>query len=220
MGQTRNGASSHKTGTTHESENEQTMADEEAGTVLLGFLKSLRQSYEDAVDEKASEPLDQHFNYNKKEPKRAPATILDTRSLPATTKHRTEKQRSSFGGMVKRSHSTISRSHSPQGSMMNARDLSSTVSQFINSKAGRRSQRPASVTDTSSGNSSSQPAEFSSSLEDSSDKTDPSSSEESEKEDRAEIRRRSKGPPRKRLKAFTAENLIAHSKRMSEGTNG
>ena len=31
---------------------DQPMPDEEAGTVLLGFLNSLRQSYEDAVDEK------------------------------------------------------------------------------------------------------------------------------------------------------------------------
>ena len=93
--------------------------------------------------------------------------------------------------------------------------------------------RPASVTDAStlsrsetSSGTSSQPNESASSLDDSdskSDKTDhSSSSEESEKD--CPIPRRSKGPPRKRIKSlkdvqeFTTENVMEHSKRMKYTT--
>ena len=68
-------------------------------------------------------------------------------------------------------------------------------------------------------------------MEDSSDKTDPSddssdkSDQSSSEEEKYEIDeeppiRSSKGPPRKRLKgAFTKENLMVHSRRMSEGND-
>jgi len=197
--------------------NEQPMADEEAGTVLLGFLNSLRQSYEDAIEEKAGKPVVEHPKKSKTEPTIAPKTTKGLSSSSTSIKQNEDKPRSTVKGGVKRSQVSISNHRSPQSDEQAGNNLSSVVSQFMTSSAARRSLRPASVTDTSSGNSSSQHAEFSSSIEDSSDKTDPSSSEESEKDDRTQRRRNSKGPPRKRLKSFTAENLIAHSKRMSEG---
>lgn len=204
-------------GTKKGDRNEQPMADEEAGTVLLGFLNSLRQSYEDAIEEKAGEPVVEHSKKNKTEPTITPKTTKGMASSSTAIKQNQLKPRSNVKGGVKRSHVSISNHRSPQIDEQAGNNLSSVVSQFMTSSAARRSLRPASVTDASSGNSSSQHAEFSSSLEDSSDKTDPSSSEESEKDDRTQRRRNSKGPPRKRLKSFTAENLIAHSKRMSEG---
>jgi hypothetical protein len=201
--------------TKNECGNDQPMADEEAGTVLLGFLNSLRQSYEDAVEEKIGEPVDEQFTK-----KKTTESKVSPRKSSTAVNDKAEPPRSNIYGGVKRSQGNISNSSkSPKEDNRNGQNLSSAVSKFMTSKMGRRSQRPASVTDASSGNSSSQQAEFSSSLEDSSDKTDPSSSEESEKEEQTQWRRASKGPPRKRLKSFTAENLIAHGKRMSEGAD-
>ncbi len=196
-------------------ESEQPMPDEEAGTVLLGFLNSLRQSYEDAVERKSGDanverPLRENENDRLTTP---PESIHKDAELSSVIRDvRSETKRRG----TKRSPNRNSDLRSPQDG--DARYLSTAVSQFISNKGGRRSQRPASVTDISSGNSSFQQGEFSSSLEDSSDKTDPSSSEESDKEDPSQIRWQSKGPPRKRVKSFTVENLLAHSKRMSENS--
>lgn len=205
----------HREETTFEDrESEQPMPDEEAGTVLLGFLNSLRQSYEDAMEKKND---DSKVDC----PKSSIVTTEPTREAKNSTKDSPNltsiirnRQTETYKRGSKRSPERISPNNDPQDEP--GRSLSTAVSRFISTKGSHRSQRPASVTDVSSGNSSSHQGEFSSSIEDSSDKTDPSSSEESEKEDPARKRWQSKGPPRKRVKSFTEENLIAHSKRMSE----
>lgn len=208
-----------------EKDSDKAMDEQEAGTVLLGFLNSLRQSYEDAVEDKAAEaPL---------KTKKHKRTVTETRQdNPCTNKSTQEVDKTpddtpdSDNNPQDRSSSAISSSSDED----KGRNISRAVSQFMSSARGRK--RPASVTDVSSGNSSSQPTEFSSSLEDSSDKTEPSedssektdqSSSEEEKEDKddeVKDRPRSRGPPRKRIKgAFTQENLLVHSRRMSEKDN-
>lgn len=190
-------------------------ADEEAGTILLGFINSLRQSYEEAVEEKAVlSTVPNAMSGHTQQTKEAVSNLQETeKRSPETTKAKTQKK--------KRSRQT--------GLPTKIPDLSSIP---ISTASWKRHDRPASVTDTSalsrsetSSGTSSQPNEFSSSIEDSdskSDKTDPSSSEESEKECTAN--KRNKGPPRKRMKTskskkvneFTAKNLLEHSKRMSK----
>lgn len=195
------------TPTKKEERGDQPMPDEEAGTVLLGFLNSLRQSYEDAIDDKAGKAATVQ-DYSKP-PNPAQPKQVSQLSAPMVIG---ADEKSRVG--TKRKQAKISDSNPLQD---DDRKRVSTPSGFMVSNVGRRTHRPASVTDTSSGNSSSQQAEFSSSLEDSSDKTDPSSSEESDKEaPRQEKRNLSRGPPRKRLKVFTEENLKAHSRRTRE----
>lgn len=193
------------------SENEQPMPDEEAGTVLLGFLNSLRQSFEDAVEKKSIG--DREVETNK------PATSTTENSKPSSVTPTSIMKDRPVDWKKKGSKRSPERMPDDNGQRDTMNTLSNAVSQFISAKAGRRSQRPPSVTDVSSGNSSTQHGELSSSLEDSSDKTDPSSSEESEKEDPTRKRWQSKGPPRKRAKLFTEKNLIEHSKRMNESGN-
>lgn len=193
-------------------ENEQPMPDEEAGTVLLGFLNSLRQSFEDAVERKSNG--DRGVANDKTESTTAVESSKPSSITPTSIMKDRRVDWKKKG--TKRSPESNAKDNG-QSDTMNT--LSTAVSQYIAAKGGRRSQRPPSVTDVSSGNSSTQHGELSSSLEDSSDKTDPSSSEESEKEDPARKRWHSKGPPRKRVKLFTEKNLIEHSKRMNENGN-
>lgn len=226
------------------SESAQT-ADEEAGTILLGFLNSLRRSYEDAVEEKSpnqgtENTVDQKSGEDSSAPQRQgnEAPAWSHLSQPQS-KHSPKKALIERSGSVEK-RSKRSRDERPQDEEDMHQSCDDSEAGIASSSPAVRSlhqsppprthsTRPASVTDTStlsrsetsSGASSSQPAESSSSLEDSdskSDKTDPSSSEESEKEP---AMRTSKGPPRKRLKSsrkqqFTAENLKKHRKRMSE----
>jgi hypothetical protein len=204
--------------------------EEEAGTVLLGFLNSLRQSYEDAVENKGSDASDQppRSSRTKSMVKKPSSVGPDKSSGPARRppevdmtpddKRADQKLRVQY-----------SKAHSSSSDDDRDRNLSTAVSQFMSSNGGQK--RPASVTDISSGNSSSQPTEFLSSLEDSSDKTEPSddssdktdqSSSEEEKDEKYDEQPApsSKGPPRKRLKgAFTKENLMVHSRRMSKSSN-
>jgi len=195
-----------------ESVGEQPMPDEEAGTVLLGFLNSLRQSYEDAVDDKTTDSgkAPHHAEVGKTKQHAKAKKLSSLSESPALVVD--DQDRAKRRG-VKRPQTKFSIRNSRQGE---DKQRLATAG-FMTSNDGRRSQRPASVTDTSSGNSSSQHAEFSSSLEDSSDKTDPSSSEDSDKETAPEeIHKRSRGPPRKRLKSLTKENVRAHTQRANE----
>jgi hypothetical protein len=208
---------------------EKSMDDEEAGTVLLGFLNSLRQSYEDAVEKKTIGCSDEPSKNDSAKSIVTEPTPASSEKPSRTTRRPPEVDMTPDDERVDRKvqehNSELHLSEEDRGS----RNLSTAVSQFMSSNAGRR--HPASVTDVSSGNSSSQPTEVLSSLEDSSDKTDPSddssdkSDQSSSEEEKYEIDeeppiRSSKGPPRKRLKgAFTKENLMVHSRRMSEGND-
>ena len=206
---------------------EKSMDDEEAGTVLLGFLNSLRQSYEDAVEKKAVDSSDLRFKNEGVTVKKPTAASVDAKPSEAIRRPPEVDMTPDDERADRKVQEHYSERHASEENR--GRNLSTAVSQFMSSNAGRR--RPASVTDVSSGNSSSQPTEVSSSLEDSSDKTEPSddssdkSDQSSSEEEKYEVdeeppTRSSKGPPRKRLKgAFTKENLMVHSRRMSEGNN-
>lgn len=186
--------------------------DEEAGTILLGFLNSLRGSYEDAVGDKGS------------------TGDLSSSSQKDSEKRKKSKKRGKYSGVDKAAKQAAAKSTSVAPTTEGMSDSKEypkpsgrmdSLTRFHNSKR----KKPASVTETSSG-SASQPSteQSSSSLKDSDSKSDKteqnsSSSDEYDNED-AVKQERSKGPPRKRLKGFhkanefTRENLLEHSKRM------
>ena len=222
--------------------NKQVTADEEDGTILLGFLKSLRQSYEDAVEDRQVLPAKNKLAGGKSE-RREPVKPIPSNSNASKelekTKSNTRTQSSK--GLSNISNSTKRNGKRPLDDRLRNEQCQqdniqiTSAHRFQTTAAStHRTLRPASVTDTStlsrsetSSGTSSQPAEDSSSLEDSdskSDKTDPSSSEESEKD--CTLNKVRKGPPRKRLKAseavkeFTTQNLMEHSKRMNEEFQG
>jgi hypothetical protein len=204
------------------------MDDAEAGTVLLGFLNSLRQSYEDAVEKKASDESRPPSRNRKSKAKKLTST--DSEKSSGSVRRPPEVDMTPDDTRANRQvQQKYSKTISSSSDEDRDRNLSSAVSQFMSSNAGRK--RPASITDVSSGNSSSQPTEFLSSLEDSSDKTEPSddssdktdqssSEEEKDEKDEEPKSRSSRSPPRKRMKgAFTQENLMVHSRRMDEGND-
>jgi hypothetical protein len=202
-------------------------AEEEAGTILVGFLNSLRQSFEDAVEEKTIPP-ESKMDITNDGNRHAPVLQSERHSISISSKppeSKSSTKSSSLGG--KRSRGQRSSSEAQGGVGLHI----TSAPRFPSTASRHRALRPpASVTDTStlsrsetSSGTSSQRNESSSSLEDSdskSDKTDPSSSEESEKD--CSFIRTNKGPPRKRLKAakqvteFTTQNLREHSKRMGQ----
>ena len=212
-----------KTKEAEKSTKEKTPDEEEAGTILLGFLNSLRESYENAVeDEGGSKESKQRSTYDSKS-KNMPAAIPVTESIStvrieSSTVMTELSLDSSNRNLARRNNNNHGHSHVSINSRRQTSDPITSLSHFQTSK---QMVKPASVTETSS-STSSQPTieQSSSSQEDSkSDKMGHSSSEESEKEITAS-RRMSRGPPRKRLKGFhephefTRENLMAHSKRM------
>jgi len=197
--------------------------DEEAGAILLGFLNSLRESFEDAVEAKDG-------NGNKETNKR---NINITRSRKVTAggpkkQSITNVQLESSTVMTEVSSDSSSHindrrnvndNNHPHVSIKSRRQASDPITSLSHFQSSKRKVKPASVTETSSSTSSQPTIEQPSSSDSKSDKMGHSSSEESEKEITAS-RRISKGPPRKRLKGFhephefTRENLMAHSKRM------
>ncbi len=176
--------------------------DQEAGAILLGFLHSLRESFEDAYENKNGKNIP--VVVPKPSAQQGASTVLPKGSSePATHVARSDEEVQS------------------NASKKNRRQKSDPITSLPPFQAAKRKVKPASVTETSS-STSSQPTidKPSSSQEDSnSDKTGSCSSEDSDKEITASVRS-SKGPPRKRLKSlsgpqeFTRENLMAHSKRM------
>jgi len=192
--------------------------DEEAGTILLGFLNSLRESFEDAVGTKDGTSAVKGRNgcNNRKQNNDAintPAEFIQTGNTIEPPTIVTEDVNLSSGH---RSHVNSPNSESVRKIGPNP---ITSLSRFQSSK---RKIKPASVTETSS-STSSQPTndQSSSSQEDyKSNSTGNSSSEESSERGSTTSRHASKGPPRKRLKGlvvnheFTRENLMAHSKRM------
>ena len=194
--------------------------DEEAGAILLGFLNSLRESFEDAVEAKDGHKEIKGRSSDSTEHVRAPDTTesIATVKLESSILSAEVNLDSSTDISERRNENDNDHNHLSIHSRHQTSDPLTSLSHFQSSK---RKVKPPSVTETSS-STSSQPTieQPSSSQEDSkSDKMDHSSSEESEKEMMAS-RRISKGPPRKRLKGFhephefTRENLMAHSKRM------
>jgi hypothetical protein len=189
--------------------------DEEAGTILLGFIKSLRQSYEDAIEENTSMPT--AVNMISKD-----LTKRVQKSESPQKKRSLEGRSSTKITLLADDLPISSESHFPPGNHGSLRPTSVTDTSTLS--------RSEIVTDTStlsrseiSSGASSHPTETSSTIGDSdskSDKTEPSSSEESEKE--CTVSNNKRGPPRKRLKTgkkvkeFTEKNLAEHSKRMSE----
>jgi hypothetical protein len=207
--------------------------DEEAGTILLGFLNSLRESFQDAVESKdgrkiTTEGRNDYDNKNEKYVAANPATDL----IPTDNANNNKEPSTAMTGVSSDLSSRNrgrrnSNNHSSNIRRQNS-DPMTSLSHFQTSKK-RKKIKPASVTETSSSTSShptTEQSSNSSSQEDSkSDKMGNSSSEESSEKESVESstttsRRTSKGPPRKRLKGFheshefTRENLMAHSKRM------
>jgi hypothetical protein len=197
--------------------------DEEAGAILLGFLNSLRESFEDAVEakdgngNKETNKRNSNITRSKKVtaggPKKESITAVQMESSTVMTEVSSD---SSTHITDRRNGNDNDRPHVSIKSRRPASDPITSLSHFQSSK---RKVKPASVTETSSSTSSQPTIEQPSSSDSKSDKMGHSSSEESEKEITAS-RRISKGPPRKRLKGFheshefTRENLMAHSKRM------
>jgi hypothetical protein len=221
-----NGSSA--SGTTVSKQQQGKERDEEAGTILLGFLNSLRGSYEDAVGNKGSNG-DLAAASKKKSSKR---------KGKKSSQYSTDKT----DNVSKKAASEPKRVVAVTGSSSDSQEYlkpssSSRIDSLSRFTSAKRKNKPASVTETSSGTSSHPTTEqSSSSLEDSdskSDKTDQNSSssdeddnDETSKPERSSKRERSKGPPRKRLKGFhnsnefTRANLLEHSKRMDIETDG
>jgi hypothetical protein len=216
--------------------------DEEAGTILWGFLTSLRESYEDAVEQKTSASgntaKNKHALEEKKKRKSSDSNPTESQASskprPAVSTGSSSTASPKVSKFVNRPGKRLFDTRSAGETPQQDRIQSTPAPRFQTTSSSHRTVRPpASVTDTSlsrcetSSGASSQPTESSSSLEDSdskSEKTASSSSEESEKE--RTLVRASKGPPRKRWKAckqvkeFTKQNVIEHSKRMSKGFDG
>lgn len=152
-------------------EGDQPMPDEEAGTVLLGLLNSLRTSYEDAVESSgASNATCVPAKKTNQKKRGEPSEILKVAEPQEAKKPAPEPKGK------KRTHSKT-----PNGGAQDKNGVPSEVARFLSTNIPGSAKRPAApVTDTSSrsGNSSSNAAEFSSSHEDSSDKTGSSSSSE------------------------------------------
>jgi hypothetical protein len=213
-------------------------ADEEAGTILLGFLNSLRESYEDAIEVEGDETSKTDVA---KKGKKGGARATSSTSANAG---RTKKQRKdppeatvvSNGSQEKSDKGCSSGDVKLQvdakgehGTIHSATPVSPSTTaptQFqkavATTSAGQRS--PISVTDAStalsiseaSSGTYSQPNESSSSMDDSdskSDNLDPCSSEESEND--YPVRQRSQGPPRKRHKACTDTSTLSRSETSS-----
>jgi hypothetical protein len=204
--------------------------DHEAGTILLGFINSLRRSFEDAVvqtveisreNEDAGTTGKAVILGRSAAARKAPSK-RETKSRPRSpgvtnnivTANHTHKNLRLMNGIQPNSFT-----HTTQVIAMQLQAMTSSVQ-----------ARPASVTDAStvskSGSScgtSSQPNESASSIDDSdskSDKTDPSSTSEESEEKDVDVHR-SQGPPRKRLKSkrvqeFTTQNVLEHCKRMTD----
>mmetsp|Transcript_21533 Transcript_21533/g.51395 ORF Transcript_21533/g.51395 Transcript_21533/m.51395 type:complete len:778 (-) Transcript_21533:104-2437(-) len=194
--------------------------DEEAGAILLGFLNSLRESFEDAVEAKGEREETKGRNSDSTEHVKPPNATesIATVQLESSILNTEVSLGSTTDICERRNENAVDHNHLSIHSRRQTSDSLTSLSHFQSSK---RKVKPPSVTETSS-STSSQPTieQPSSSQEDSkSDKMDHYSSEESEKEI-VPSRRISKGPPRKRLKGFhephefTRENLMAHSKRM------
>jgi hypothetical protein len=178
--------------------------DDEGRQLVVGFLQSLRGSFEDAMGKnvgwKVNVVPDNEQVRKERKKKKLPSSR--PRQIPAEI----------------RNGNVSNRQASPKP--VDSSTKMTSIERYQNRK---RKMKAASVTVTSSG-SSSQPTteQSSSSLDDSdskSEKTDQSStSDEFENDDS----RKSKGPPRKRLKSlgsikgdeFTVENVLEHSKRM------
>jgi len=200
----------------------QKIQDEEAGAILLGFLSSLRESFEDAVEAKDGKK-EKERSSNSTRSKNVTAVGPETESIPAVQLELSTvmtEVSSDSSTHIAESCNGNDNGH-PHVSINSRRQASDPITSLSHFQSSKRKVKPASVTETSS-STSSQPTieQPSSSQEDSkSDKMGHSSSEESEKKITAS-RRISKGPPRKRLKGFhephefTRENLMAHSKRM------
>jgi hypothetical protein len=194
--------------------------EDEGKQLMVGFLQSLRGSFEDAVGNGAGRP-----------PKPSKAAGFDS-----TKKKKTKKKDRSSSSSEKESKKKPAEIPATSSAMASAKNDSSSQdfpkpAEFGNKMTSldrfqkqKRKLKPASVTETSSG-SSSQPTteQSSSSLEDSdskSDKTEQSSS--SDEYENGDARPSSKGPPRKRLKKFTntpssdftLENVMKHSQQM------
>jgi len=198
--------------------------DEEAGAILLGFLNSLRESFEDAVEAKDGKKETREWSGDITRYKKVPRGSLNTETIPSvqleSSTEMTEVSSDSSSHVIERRNAK--NNDHPKPSINSRRQDSDPITSLSHFQSSKRKAKPASVTETSS-STSSQPTieQPSSSQEDSkSDKMSNSSSEESDKEIVASRRRISKGPPRKRLKnfhephEFTRENLMAHSKRM------
>lgn len=200
--------------------------DEEAGAILLGFLNSLRESFEDAIEDKdrKNEPKERIISSTRNmkvsthddddDTEMVPTTIVQLGSSIVVAE---ESSESIIHVSKRRNGNDNERLNTSIKSRRKASDSRTSLSHFQSSK---RKVKPASITETSSSTSSQPTIEQPLSSQDSkSDKMDHSSSEDSDKEITASIRR-SKGPPRKRMKGFhephefTRENLMAHSKRM------
>jgi hypothetical protein len=212
--------------------------EEEAG-VLLGFLNSLRSSYDDAAGEDADQPriaaeaaaVVAAAAAAKIRPKKSSGE--GEKSIVTSSKRQNKKPGKSVliaskkpsdpSGAGKRQRDADRPSNAPdQQRMKNA-----SITAMMHSNQNKL--KP--VSESSSNNSSSQPSteQSSSSIEDStSDKTE--SGDESAEDEEAPNKRTAsaattttpnKGPPRKRLKTmqqesneFTTANLLEHSKRM------
>jgi hypothetical protein len=185
-----------------------TVEEDEGRQLMVGFLQSLRGSFEDALSRNTGNMHDGAHNQQiRKQRKKRQSS--SSRSKPkASEKHPVVK--SNRGGSNCRVSPKLADSNTKVTSM----------DRYQNRK---RNIKPASVTETSSG-SSSQPTteQSSSSIEDfdsKSEKTDQSSTSDEFENDAAPT---SKGPPRKRLKIldnqkgnqFTVENVLEHSIRM------
>jgi hypothetical protein len=209
---------------------EQASADEEAGTILFGFLNSLRESYENAIEVEVDEKAE--TGVAKKGKKGGARATLSTSANIRSKKKRKDPEATvvSNGSQEKSGNDSSDDIEHQVDSMgenvmiQRATPISTIAASTLFQKAVATSgqRRPASVTDTSmsrsetSSGTSSQPNESSSSMDESdskSDNQDPSSSEESEKD--YPVPQRSHGPPRKRHKACTDTSTLSRSETSS-----
>jgi hypothetical protein len=213
---------------------EQASTDEEAGTILFGFLNSLRKSYENAIEVEVDENAETGVSENGK---KGGARATSSTSVNGRTKKKRNDPEATFAsnGSQEKSGKDSSDDIEPQvdskgenRTIQSATPISplAVSSLFQKAVATNGQRRPASVTDTSmsrseiSSGASSQPNESSSSMDDSdskSDNQDPSSSEESEKD--YPVPQRSHGPPRKRHKACTNASTVSRSETSSGATS-
>ncbi|KAG7356599.1 hypothetical protein IV203_001285 [Nitzschia inconspicua] len=199
----------------------QKVEEDEGKQLMVGFLQSLRGSFEDAVGRNADGVARSNHQEKKKKSRKKERSVSATPAPKAFKKSARVSSEKSTSIPPQESSSRIQEFSKPEES---SKELTS-LDRFTNRK---RKIKPATVTETSSG-SSSQPMteQSSSSLEDSdskSDKTEQSTSSGDEYGN-GESCSVGKVPLRKRLKCFnskspnqfTMENVLKHSKQMDLG---
>lgn len=174
--------------------------DEAAGSMLMGFLSSLRKGYEDALRDK---------DRNKKETETSEKQLLSGQKRPAN-EMKLQKTRGPSARRITPAPSTTTTERTETFSGATSYRADSSLEDFMSSSGTDKGKDP----------SSSEESDKDSSGERGSSEEQGSSEDQASSEERGSLEERSSGPPRKRMKGkgmvgeFTKKNIAKHNHRM------